>query len=166
MKSASPYFNAIIPAPGFTLGIHCSDDWLEGIVFLPPQYERMPDNPLAMETARQLRAWIADPHFAFDLPLAASGTPFRRRVWAAISAIPCGATRSYGELAKALNSAPRAVGGACGDNPFPIVVPCHRVIAQGTQFNGGLGGFAHSREGLHMDIKRWLLQHEQAHARN
>ena len=69
------------------------------------------------------------------------------------------------DLAKAIGSAPRAVGGACGDNPFPIVVPCHRVVAQGKQFNEGLGGFAHSRDGLHMDIKRWLLQHEKTHAR-
>jgi methylated-DNA-[protein]-cysteine S-methyltransferase len=165
MKSASPYFNAIIPARGFALGIRCSDDWVQSIEFLPPQYERMPDNPLAMETMRQLRAWIADPHFVFELPLAAGGTPFRRKVWGAISAIPLGETRSYGDLAKAVGSAPRAVGGACGDNPFPIVVPCHRVVAQGTHFNGGLGGFAHSRDGLHMDIKRWLLQHEKAHAR-
>jgi methylated-DNA-[protein]-cysteine S-methyltransferase len=72
------------------------------------------------------------------LPLRPSGTPFQRRVWQQIAAIPTHQTRSYGEIAKALHNAPRAVGQACGANPFPVVVPCHRVLAAG----GGLGGFA------------------------
>lgn len=160
MKTPAPYFNAILSAPGFALGVYCSDSEVLGIQFLPPQYERMPDCPLAMEVARQLHAWLKDPAIKFDLPLQAAGTPFRRKVWAEISAIPRGETRSYGDLARAIGSAPRAVGGACGDNPFPIVVPCHRVVAQGTSFNGGLGGFNHAKDGLFMDIKRWLLQHE------
>jgi methylated-DNA-[protein]-cysteine S-methyltransferase len=164
-KPQPQYFNAIISARSFALGIFCDENWVEEIVFLPPQYERMGDNPLAMEAASQLIRWLRNPHNTFDLPLKAGGTPFRRKVWEAIRAIPVGETRSYGDLAKAIGSAPRAVGGACGDNPFPIIVPCHRVVAQGAQFNGGLGGFAHSRDGLHMEIKRWLLQHEATHAR-
>lgn len=160
MKSAAKYFNAIVPAPGFTLGIHCTDDWVEEIVFLPPQYERMPDTPLAMETMRQLRAWLKNPYFEFGLPLKPSGTAFQRKVWDEISAIPCGHTLSYGDVASLIKSAPRAVGGACGANPFPIVVPCHRVVSKSQSFNAGLGGFAHSRDGLHLDIKRWLLAHE------
>jgi methylated-DNA-[protein]-cysteine S-methyltransferase len=164
-KPRPQYFNAIVSARSFALGIYCDENWVEEIVFLPPQYERMGDNPLAMEAASQLIRWLRNPHNKFDLPLKAGGTPFRRKVWQAISAIPVGETRSYGELAKTIGSAPRAVGGACGDNPFPIVVPCHRVVALGAQFNGGLGGFAHSRDGLHMEIKRWLLQHESTHAR-
>lgn len=160
MKSAAKYFNAIVPAPGFTLGIHCTDDWVEEIVFLPPQYERMPDNPLAMETMRQLRAWLANPSFEFGLPLQPSGTAFQRKVWDEISLIPCGQTLSYGDIAKIIRSAPRAVGGACGANPFPIVVPCHRVVSKSPAFNNGLGGFAHARDGLLLDIKRWLLAHE------
>jgi methylated-DNA-[protein]-cysteine S-methyltransferase len=67
-------------------------------------------------------------------------------------------TRSYGDIARALHSAPRAVGQACGANPFPVVVPCHRVLAAG----GGLGGFARQREGFLLDVKRWLLAHERA----
>lgn len=160
LATTPPYFNAILSAPGFALGVYCSNDEVLGIQFLPPQYERMPDSPLAMEVARQLHAWLRDPTIVFDLPLAQHGTDFRRKVWAAIRSIPLGETRTYGELAQAIGSAPRAVGGACGDNPFPIVVPCHRVVAQTAQFNGGLGGFNHARDGLFMDIKRWLLQHE------
>lgn len=163
MKSSSPYFNAIVSAPGFALGIHADKDWVEEIVFLPPQYERMPDNPLAMETARQLIEWLKNPRFEFGLPLQPSGTAFQRKVWDEISLIPCGQTLSYGDIAKIIKSAPRAVGGACGANPFPIVVPCHRVVSKSAQFNDGLGGFAHSRDGLLLDIKRWLLNHEMRH---
>jgi len=78
-------------------------------------------------------------------------------VWAKIAAIGAGRTRSYGELARELRSAPRAVGQACGANPIPIVVPCHRVLAA-----GGIGGFAHHEGGFHLAIKRWLLAHEGA----
>ena len=63
---------------------------------------------------------------------------------------------TYGELAKALHNAPRAVGQACGANPFPLIVPCHRVIAAG----GGLGGFGRHNGGFLLDVKRWLLAHE------
>ena len=91
----------------------------------------------------------------FGLPLRPSGTAFQRRVWGEIAAIPCHQTKSYGELAKALHNAPRAVGQACGANPFPLVVPCHRVIASG----GALGGFARQRGGFLLEIKRWLLAH-------
>ena len=65
----------------------------------------------------------------------------------------------------ALGSAPRAVGGACGANPFPIISPCHRVISKSQDFNAGLGGFARAgSDGLYLDIKRWLLAHEKKHA--
>ncbi len=73
--------------------------------------------------------------------------------------IECGRTRSYGEIARELGSSARAVGGACGANPIPVVVPCHRVIGSGR----ALGGFMGSRvEGFELGIKRWLLEHEGA----
>ena len=84
------------------------------------------------------------------------GTAFQRRVWDRIAAIPRGETRTYGDLARMLRSAPRAVGQACGNNYFPLVIPCHRVVAA-----GGLGGFAHTSSGYLLDVKRWLLAHEQ-----
>ncbi len=166
MKTDKQYLNAIIPTKGgFALGVYCDKDWVQEIVFLPPQYERMGDSPLAMETARQLMAWLKNPFFEFGLPLLPSGTPFQRKVWAAIDAIPCGETRSYGDIAKSIGSAPRAVGGACGANPFPIISPCHRVISKSLDFNAGLGGFAKAgSDGLYLDIKRWLLAHEKKHA--
>ena len=149
-------YQAIVAAPGFCLGIRCDADEVRDIDFLEPCAELAPRTPLARETVRQLRAYLSEPRFAFALPLQPRGTPFQRRVWAGIAAIPSGQTRSYGELAQAVHSAPRAVGGACGANPYPLVVPCHRVVAAG----GGMGGFARQRGGFLLDVKRWLLAHE------
>jgi len=143
-------------APGFALGICCDADQITGIDFLQPRPEQAPKSLLAKEAVRQLRAYLADPGYTFALPLAPAGTHFQRRVWQKIAAIPSGRRRSYGELAADLKSGPRAVGGACGANPYPVVVPCHRVVAAG----GGLGGFARERGGFLLTIKRWLLDHE------
>ena len=152
------HYDAIVAAPGFALGIRCNgDDWVEEISFIEPGPEKKARTPLAAETARQLHAYLKQPDFVFGLPLKPSGTIFQRRVWEQIAAIPCGITRTYGEVAKSLSNAPRAVGQACGANPFPLVVPCHRVIATG----GGLGGFSRHGGGFLLDVKRWLLAHEQ-----
>ena len=105
-------------------------------------------------------AYFQDPSRRIDVRCKLSGTPFQRRVWRLIAAIPPGTTRTYGELAAALGSSARAVGGACRANPCPLVVPCHRVVAR-----DGLGGFAGDRGGRLLDIKRWLLAHEAASAR-
>lgn len=153
-------FAAIVSAPGFALGICCDDDWVTEIIFLPPQKAQAPKQPLAMEVVRQLRAYLADPHFEFNLPLRPAGTAYQRRVWAEIAAIPCGTTLTYGDVAKRLRSAPRAVGQACGANPYPLAMPCHRVVSTSKGLNNGLGGFAHDTGGLLLEIKRWLLNHE------
>jgi methylated-DNA-[protein]-cysteine S-methyltransferase len=152
----APTYQAVVAAPGFALGVQCSDDEITAIDFIEPRPEQAPTTPLAAEAVRQLRAYLADPGFAFGLPLRPAGTAFQRRVWAQISAIPAGQTDTYGQLAKNLKNAPRAVGQACGSNPYPLVVPCHRVVATG----GGLGGFARERGGFLLDVKRWLLAHE------
>lgn len=152
----APLYQAILSAPGFSIGLRCHNGEVTGIDYLPSNPEQAPQTPLAQEAVRQLRAYLNDPAVPFDLPLAPVGTPFQRQVWQHIATIPHGQTISYGELAKSIQSAPRAVGGACGANPYPIVVPCHRVVAAG----GRIGGFGRQREGLLLDIKRWLLAHE------
>lgn len=154
--SDTPGYQAIVVAPGFCVGIRCDDDALSRIVFLPPGPEIAPQNKLADQVARQLAAYFANADATFELPLRPSGTPFQRRVWEQIAAIPTHQTRTYGEIAKILTNAPRAVGQACGANPFPVIVPCHRVLASG----GGLGGFARHSGGLLLEVKRWLLTHE------
>lgn len=156
---ASPeaaHYQAIVAAPGFALGINCDEDEINGIEFLPPQPARAPDSPLAAEAVRQIEAYLAAPDFDFNLPLRPAGTAFQRRVWGAIAAIPLGQVATYGDVARQLANAPRAVGQACGANPYPLVVPCHRVIATG----GGLGGFNRQGGGFLLDVKRWLLRHE------
>ena len=149
-------FQAIVAAPGFCLGVRCDDAEILGLEFLPPCPEEVPANALAAEAVRQLRAYLGDSRFVFSLPLQPAGTNFQRRVWAQIAQIPSHAIRTYGDLAKILKSAPRAVGQACGANPYPVIVPCHRVVAAG----GRLGGFARQGGGFLLDVKRWLLAHE------
>ena len=151
-----PPYASILSAPSFSVGIECNADEITGISYLEPQSEVAPKTPLAKEAVRQLRAWLKDPRFEFGLPLAPAGTHFQRRVWEQITAIPPGKTLSYGEVAQAIHSGPRAVGNACGANPYPIVVPCHRVVGA----NHSLGGFARQRGGFLLDIKQWLLLHE------
>jgi methylated-DNA-[protein]-cysteine S-methyltransferase len=112
----------------------------------------------AFEDVRvQLAEYFAGTRTEFDLPLHASGTPFQQKVWAALMDIPYGETASYGATAAAIGSptASRAVGLANGQNPIPIIVPCHRVVGA----NGSLTGY-----GGGLDTKRWLLSHEAAHA--
>lgn len=114
------------------------------------------DQPLApvLEQARdQLDAYFDGMLQRFDLPLAPMGTPFQKKVWQALAAIPYGTTRTYGQLAAELGTAPRALGGACGRNPLPIIVPCHRVLAA----DGGLGGYS-GLDGT--DTKEFLLRLE------
>jgi methylated-DNA-[protein]-cysteine S-methyltransferase len=105
------------------------------------------------ELERQLDAYFSGASKAFDLPLAPKGTPFQVEVWTALQTIPYGATCSYGDIAKQIGRADavRAVGAANGQNPIPIVIPCHRVIGA----NGSLTGF-----GGGLPMKQWLLAHE------
>ena len=149
-------YAAVVAAPGFCLGVRCDEDEITGIDYLEPRAEVVPKTALAKETVRQLRAYLRDPSFEFRLPLAPAGTAFQRRVWERIAAVPPGQVRTYGELAAALKSGPRAVGNACGANPYPLVVPCHRVVAAG----GGLGGFGRNRGGFLLEVKSRLLEHE------
>lgn len=151
-------YQAIVAAPGFSIGVRCDESEVSAISYLEPCAEQAPANALAAEVVRQLRAYLADPACRFELPLRPAGTAFQRRVWQQIATIPNRQTRTYGDLARALHNAPRAVGQACGANPYPLLVPCHRVVASG----GGLGGFARSRGGFLLDVKRWLLGHEAA----
>ena len=156
---SAPAYQAVVSAPTFALGIRCNEDEILQLDFLEPRAEVAPKSLLAKEAVRQLRAYFKDPAFSFSLPLAPTGTAFQRRVWAGIAAIPSGSTATYGGLAQAIDSGPRAVGNACGANHYPVVIPCHRVVASGGP-NGGLGGFARTRGGFLLDVKRWLLAHE------
>ncbi len=127
------------------------------IVFLPTNtMPQPPRDTFAEEVCAQLLAYFDAADFQFDLPLSLPGTAHQLKVWQAMREIPCGKVQTYGDLAALLHSSPRAVGQACGNNPLPIVIPCHRVVSK-----TGLGGFMHSADNSALDIKRWLLAHEQ-----
>ena len=150
-------FDAKMKAPFGVLGIRTARGVVTDIEYLPKsERAKPPDSALAERAVRQIERYFADPEFRFTLPLAAPATPFRQRVRDALTAIPVGESRTYGELARRLHTAPRAVGGACGANDIALVVPCHRVV--GSQ--GSLGGFMHAVDGDPIAIKRWLLTHE------
>ena len=110
-------------------------------------------SPLLDAARRQLDAYFAGKRVAFDLPLAL-GTGFQARFLASLCAIPFGETRRYGELARSLNVSAQAIGQACGANPIPIIIPCHRILAA-----TGLGGFS-APGGI--ETKVALLRHEGA----
>ena len=151
-------FDFRIAVPFGVLGVRLAGHEVDEIAFLPRTQAPLPAaTPLGRAVTQQLLEYVADPRATPALPLAVRGTPFQQRVWRCISAIPCGATRTYGDMARELRSSPRAVGQACGENPFPLAVPCHRVVAA-----GGLGGFAHRHQGFTLGVKRWLLAHEAA----
>ncbi len=112
------------------------------------------DTPLLREAAAQLRAYDAGALEAFDLPLEVRGSDFQRAVCAQMSAIPFGETVTYGDIAKALGAPAQAVGSACGGNPIPVIIPCHRVMgAKGLTGFSGKGG---------VETKVALLRHEGA----
>ena len=181
MDATTPYA-AKVRTPFAVLGIRTAGGAVTGIEYLPTsERTKAPDNALAERVVRQVERYLADPHFRFTLPLAHEGTPFRQRVWQALAGIPVGESRTYGELARLLHTAPRAVGGACGANTIALVIPCHRVVGS----HGALGGFMRAKgrperellplggkarsakgapicavDGDPIAIKRWLLTHE------
>jgi methylated-DNA-[protein]-cysteine S-methyltransferase len=160
MKSSAScdLFSAIVAAPFGAVGVRSEAGVLLEMTYLPPHFgEKDAQDAVSARAARQIERYLAEPDFRFDLPLARIGSVFQNKVWTAIASIPRGQVRTYGEVARLIGSAPRAVGQACGANWFPLAIPCHRVTAA-----GGLGGFAHHDDdsGFHLGVKRWLLAHE------
>lgn len=118
--------------------------------------EAPPTSPVAM-AAEQLHAYFAGECQAFDLPLVALSSARGEALRAAIASVPYGETLTYGTLAKAHDSGARAVGGACAHNPYPIVIPCHRVTSSG-------GAKENYSAGEGPVTKAWLIAHEARHS--
>jgi len=150
-----------MPSPVGQLLLVAEDVGLAGVYFETyrhgrrpaADWRRAPGSEALQEPRAQLAAYFAGELTAFQLPLAARGTPFQHRVWTELRGIAWGETISYGELARRIGDprAVRAVAGANARNPIAIVVPCHRVIGA----DGSLTGF-----GGGLERKRWLLKHE------
>ena len=115
-------------------------------------------NKLLREAQRQIQAFFRGELTLFDLPLSPKGTLFQRRVWRHLGSIPYGNTVSYGAVSATLCTSARAVGGACGANPIPLIIPCHRVVGQ----NGYLTGYSGGRG---LKTKETLLLLEQKYAK-
>ena len=146
----------VVDSPIGPLGLVASDFALQSVMFHGGRLKADGDSPVLDEAGRQLDAYFAGELVAFDLPLELDGTDFQQQCWLALATIPYGQTVSYGEQARRLglgNDKARAVGAANGQNPLPLVLPCHRVIGS----DGSLTGFG---GGLH--VKRFLLELEGA----
>ena len=153
----------LIPSPIGTLLAARDDVGLvelqlpEGKRVQAPQPDWVRDDDAFGDVRKQLAEYFAGARTSFELPLNPRGTAFQKRVWAALTAIPYGETASYGQTAAAIGTptASRAVGLANGQNPVPVIVPCHRVVGADGSLTGYGGGLA---------TKRWLLAHEAQHA--
>lgn len=147
---------AVLPTPLGPVGVLWVEGALVSLSFLPDAPLAPPQDGLGAQVARELAAYFAHPNgHCWRVPYRLLGTDFQQRVWQALAAIPMGETRSYGTIARQLASGARAVGSACRTNPLPLLIPCHRVVAQ-----SGLGGYDGAMQGTKLDRKRWLLRHE------
>ena len=119
-----------------------------------PMYDKQ-DNQRIESILTQLKRYFTSAILFHSIPMTPQGTIFQKSVWNELQKIPLGETRTYGEIARKLNSSARAVGNACRKNPIQIIIPCHRVVSA-----KGIGGYAGEIEGIQLEIKRWLLNHE------
>lgn len=153
----------VISAPFGCLGVET--EFIDGslmisrIDYLAPDAVLVrPCNDLAELFVGQCQQYFGNAAFIFDVPLKPLGTEHQQRVWNAARDIGVGNTKTYGEIAKEIQSGSRAVGTACGANPFPLVTPCHRVVSA-----QGIGGFMkENNPGFYRQVKFWLLKHEGA----
>jgi len=158
VKPLPSSFDAVFETPFGALGICVDATSVTRLEFLGDDAVLMnSSHPLVAQLNQALQAYLRDPRASFDIPCGLQGTPFQQRVWRAIADIPAGRTLTYAQLAEKVGSGPRAVANACGANPLPLIIPCHRVVAR-----TGLGGFMRGRRAAALSIKTWLLRHESA----
>jgi methylated-DNA-[protein]-cysteine S-methyltransferase len=145
-----------LPSPVGGLAVEATDRAIVAVHWIKGDADdAVNDGGLLAEARSQLLAYFAGRLTAFDLPLAPTGSPFERDVWRRMCDIPHGRTMTYGEMADAVGGVARAVGTACGSNPIPVIIPCHRVLGAGNRMVG------YSGRGR-VETKRWLLVHEGA----
>lgn len=143
--------------PFAVLGMVTDGKVLTSVRYLPRgTAQAAPQDRVAERACREIERYLTDPDYLFTVPYRLEGTPFQHRVWREIEKLCPIKTITYGAMARRLRSGARAVGSACGANPVPLIVPCHRVLAAG----GGLGGFMGGKDPFPLSVKRWLLRHE------
>lgn len=153
-------FSAVIPAPFGAIGIVSRDGFLLACELLSDSLaEKIATDVFTQSVVNQMTAYLANAQTPLHSPYAVQGTAFQKRVWQAISSIPCGQVLNYTQLADKVGSGPRAVANACGANHVTLFIPCHRVVAKLNAHKNSLGGFMQGHaNGL--SIKQWLLAHE------
>lgn len=146
----------VVTTPIGSIRIEGDDRTIHRIRILSEREDvRRPDRPAVLAAAEQLESWFEGEFRAFDLALKPAASPRGQVLRNGLIAVGYGETISYGGLAKRLESGPRAIGQLCSRNPFPIVVPCHRVL--------GTGSMGHYSAGDGIPTKQWLLDHERRH---
>ena len=151
-------YDEIFKTPVGYIGIRRRGMTLKGLNFLGDHQPRAGNDysPFEVnEIGQALASYFKRPGTANPPATELEGTSFQLKVWNALASIPPGETRTYGDLARELNTSPRAVGNACRANPIPIFIPCHRVVSR-----SGTGGFMGKTGGNEIRIKEWLLAHE------
>jgi methylated-DNA-[protein]-cysteine S-methyltransferase len=150
--------DAVIPAPFGAVAIQLDQASNLKQIQLIPASPTLYVNQQAQAIVDAIQSYLQSPkndlRHLIKLP---KGTPFQQRVWSAMTEIPLGEVMSYQALAQRVSSGARAVANACGANPLPLVIPCHRVVAK-----NGIGGFMQNTVGG-LAIKQWLLKHEGYH---
>lgn len=146
-----------ITVPPGTLAVTLNGEVITGIDLHARPLQQLPaaSRDAEKRVAAELAAYFVDAAAPLTWPLQFAGSDFQLRVWRALRAIPAGRVKTYGQLAAEIGGCAQAVGNACRQNPIPIYIPCHRVVAR-----GGIGGFAGKTAGQPIRLKRWLLQHE------
>lgn len=145
----------VAPSPIGALEVTVAGDAVVAIDWTDAAVTPEPNHPILQSARRQLAAYFAGDLRTFDLPLEPAGDPFECAVWRAMLNIPYGHTETYGFIGESIGKTARAVGGACGRNPIPVVIPCHRVVGA----NGHMTGYS-GKGGV--ETKQWLLRHEGA----
>ena len=157
MSLSSGSYTMVLESPLGHLGVLLDGDVVVRLDYLTRKVRlKVPRTRAAQRVARELANFFRDGGSRFSLDVRTEGTPFQRRVWGALRAIPAGETRTYGQLAGQLGSGPRAVGNACRRNPVSIIVPCHRVVA--AKGMGGYSGKTADRAIWRAEGRRWVRE--------
>mgnify|MGYP000350636915 FL=1 len=157
MRTMKSHYAAVFTTEIATIGLQFEESKLTRIDYLTNQVSKAPGSKLVANVKSKIETYLKTPSETKDIKIdyVLNVTAFQGEVLKQLQKIPCGETRTYGEIAKILKTSPRAVGNACRNNPLPIIIPCHRVVAA-----KGIGGYDGATSGGLLSIKRMLLGSE------
>ena len=157
MKPLKQQYDVIFDTAMATIGLQFTGSSLSKVAYLTQPAEKLAQTELAKKVKEKIEKYLESKEKSITVEMTLDVTPFQLRVLDQLQQIPYGETRSYGDIAKILKTSPRAVGNACRNNPLPIIIPCHRVVAA-----NGIGGYDGATQGETLDMKYYLLRLEGA----